>query len=322
MNLQEKIDEIKTDNSKEFTVTPRELINHLGYQKRSWRNCDTILRFLNKNELELSRNLYTGWIDAPMVLRHKTVATTKVQQDAVRRVGSMQAANHKPLFIDRHEPLAKAITLMLQFDYSQLPVISGGERTLAGVISWKSIGLAQWKGVKGTTVADYMCDQVTYIKYDKSLLNAIRIVSEKEFVVILNDDKTMNGIITTADVASEFFTITQAEAFLLLEQIELQIRNLISRGNILLEDLQKFSMEEGRDIQCIDDLTFGEYIRVMENDKQWKKIGLNIDKTVFVNRCNEVRDIRNDVMHFEPDGISEERMTTLRNMARFLTEIM
>lgn len=321
MALIEKIEAIKNDNTHVEYVTPRELINHFGYQKRSWGNCSYVVRWLEEQEIELNSDPYTEWIDAPILMSHKEIATTKVPADAVKRVLSMAAANRKPTFVDRNDSLEHAITLMLQNDYSQMPVVSGGERTLVGHLSWKTIGLCNWRGAQGDRVADFMIDQIYTIKRTETLLKAIEIVAQKEFVVVLKEDKTMNGIITTADVASEFFSITQAEAFLLLEQIELQIRNIISRGEILLEDIKKICAEEERKVECIDDLTFGEYIRIFENPKLWKKINIKNEKDSFIAFLNKVRLVRNDVMHFEPDGIGVEKMEILRNMARYLTEL-
>ncbi len=34
-----------------------------------------------------------------------------------------------------------------------------------------------------------------------------------------------------------------------------------------------------------------------------------------------IKDIRNEVMHFDPDGISEENLEMLRKFAKFLTRL-
>lgn len=322
MDLNEKIAAIQADNMHKESVTARELINHFGYQRRSWGNCAHIVRYLAAKEIELSGDPYQEWIDAPMAMRHKAVATTKVPEDAIKRVLSMAAANNKPIFVSRDDTLEHAVTLMQRYDFSQLPVISGGERNVIGYISWKTIGLAMWKGQKGTSVGDFMSKDITIIERLEPLLNAIHILSQRDFVVVVAEDRTMGGIITTADIAEEFFSITQAEAFLLLEQIELQIRNIIGKGNILVEELQKECNTEERHIESIDDLTFGEYIRIIENPKYWKKLGLKTERTELVKYLHQVREVRNDVMHFEPDGICEEKMRLLREIARYLSELM
>ena len=154
------------------------------------------------------------------------------------------------------------------------------------------------------------------------LLEAINITAQNEFVIVLNEDKTMRGIITTADVASEFLTITQSESFILLGQIERQIRIILRNGEILLEDVKSVCKEDEREIMSIDDLNFGEYLRLLESDKNWKKLKLNTDRKDFITALDKVRQIRNDVMHFDPDGIDSCAVSTLRNVARYLTVII
>ena len=91
------------------------------------------------------------------------------------------------------------------------------------------------------------------------LLKAVNKIAEREFVVVLDKEKNLSGIITSSDVASEFFSITQAEAFLLLEQIEVQIRNIIGHAGIRIDELPKVG---GQDLQSVDDLTFGQYKKI------------------------------------------------------------
>ena len=56
----------------------------------------------------------------------------------------------------------------------------------------------------------------------------------------------------------------------------------------------------------------------MENPDRWKKIKLAIDRATFVDQLNRVRDSRNDVMHFDPDGLDDDDLTFLRDFSRFL----
>lgn len=322
MDLREKIDAIKKDHKQTFYVTPCELVNYFGYQRRSWRNAKQIYDFLAQNELELSADFYNEWFYNPIQLRHKAVATTKVPQDPIKRVHFMQAANNKPIFVDKTASLMHAITLMQQNDYSQLPVVSSNERNLCGYIFWATIGAARQKGETSDIVKDYMSDRITSIPKEMPMLEAIKIVAREEFVVVLNEDKTLQGIVTTADVASEFLDITQSEAFVLLGQIERQMRIILQNGEILLEDIKSVCQEEGREVKSIDDLTFGEYQRLIENDKNWSKLKLNTDRKDFLAALEKVHQTRNDVMHFDPDGIDTKAIVTLRNIATYLTAII
>ena len=322
MDLAEKIQEIKNDHSKVHHVSPCELVNYFGYQRRSWRNAQQIYDFLNANELELGADFYNEWFYSSIELRHKKVATTKVPEDPIKRVQFMQAANNKPIYVDKNASLIHAITLMQQNDYSQLPVVSSNERNLCGYISWATIGAAKQRGELSDIVKDYMEEHVCCISKDMPLLEAINITAQNEFVIVLNEDKTMRGIITTADVASEFLTITQSESFILLGQIERQIRIILRNGEILLEDVKSVCKEDEREIMSIDDLNFGEYLRLLESDKNWKKLKLNTDRKDFITALDKVRQIRNDVMHFDPDGIDSCAVSTLRNVAKYLTVII
>ena len=65
------------------------------------------------------------------------------------------------------------------------------------------------------------------------------------------------------------------------------------------------------------DLTFGGHCRLLENRDNWEQLTLNVDRKVFVKCLHSVREIRNDVMHFNPDGLDDDRREELRDLARF-----
>ena len=61
--------------------------------------------------------------------------------------------------------------------------------------------------------------------------------------------------------------------------------------------------EDGTEVKGPDDLTFGGYCRLLERSELWEKLELKIDRKELIGRLERVRSIRNDVMHFSPDGI-------------------
>jgi hypothetical protein len=113
-----------------------------------------------------------------------------------------------------------------------------------------------------------------------------------------------------------------SEPFLLLSEIENYIRLLISRsfGSADLRAAKEPS-DLARDIESVSDLTFGEYIRLIENDKGWAKLNVPIDRKVFCDGLERVRAIRNNVMHFDPDGVEPKDLEALRDFARFLQSL-
>lgn len=113
-----------------------------------------------------------------------------------------------------------------------------------------------------------------------------------------------------------------AEPFLVVGDIENGVRRMV-HGKFTVKELEeaKAPGEDGRSIEGPADLTFGEYIRLVELEKRWKKLRLEIDRVEFVSRLNRVREIRNDVMHFDPDGLAPEDMLFLREFAQFLKRL-
>ena len=208
---------------------------------------------------------------------------------------------------------------MMMNNYSQLPVMNG-PRKVVGYISWETIGEARSKGIVTEEVKDYKRDSIRLFKRDIPLMQAIREIYRNDFIVVTESDGSPCGIVTTADVSSQFLTWT--EPFVMLEQIENQVRHLLDE-KILLEDLKKVCQEEGREVNNIDDLTFGEYQRLFENPKHWGRIGLkSVDRGLFVKMFDDVRNIRNDVMHFDPEGIDEASREKLKSMAIFLNKLV
>lgn len=130
-------------------------------------------------------------------------------------------------------------------------------------------------------------------------------------------DRIICGIVTAADFSEQFRQL--AEPFLLVGEIENSVRKLI-RGKFTATELAevKDPDDKERKVDAVSDLTFGEYVRLLENESHWRKIGLALDRTEFIKRLIEIRDIRNDIMHFHPEGLAEDDLRTLRDFSKFM----
>ena len=73
-----------------------------------------------------------------------------------------------------------------------------------------------------------------------------------------------------------------------------------------------------RTVESAADLTFGEYRRLLEDPNRWSLLCLQLDRGVFIQLLEKVRETRNDVMHFDPDGIEDKALSVLREFAKFL----
>ena len=54
----------------------------------------------------------------------------------------------------------------------------------------------------------------------------------------------------------------------------------------------------------------------------WAKLEIEVDRVMFCEQLDQVRIIRNNVMHFDPDGVGETELTQLRDCTRFLQQLM
>jgi predicted transcriptional regulator len=317
-DLLEKIREIKS-SEKEFKITPRYLVNSFGFEKRTSGNRLAVSRFLEENQVETDPDYTNVWIDVEITLRHKKKAKTKRTADPIQRIKLIPAANREPTVIKKEASLAEATTLMRMHSYSQLPVISG-PRQVFGYISWATIGNGIANGISSDKVLPYASKNISVLDYETPLVEAIKIVIKDEFAVVQKEDKTISGIVTLADVSEQFMSI--AEPFLFLEEIENHVRQIL-HGKLLVEEIIKScdKNDSARNITHIDDLTFGEYVRIFEHPELWKKLNLNVDKILFVKQLDKVREIRNDIMHFEPEGITDVQLEALRNMSKFMIAI-
>jgi len=69
-------------------------------------------------------------------------------------------------------------------------------------------------------------------------------------------------------------------------------------------------------VKSASDLTFGEYIRLLEQREYWQRLRLSIDRKMFIKDLEKIKDIRNDVLHFR--GIGKEQLDALRTFVTFL----
>jgi hypothetical protein len=143
----------------------------------------------------------------------------------------------------------------------------------------------------------------------------------RQYVLVQAPDKRVSGIVTAADLSRQFQQLT--EPFLLLSEIELHIRKLIIVGKFTA-DMLKFACDPNdsvREIKDVNDLSIGEYIRLLENPKNWERLALSIDRASFMDHLHKVRKIRNDITHFDPDPLGPNDLARLRQFVLFLQNL-
>ena len=294
-------------------TTGRELLSRFGYARRGRHIVVEIRTALEARQLFTTPDFEFEWVDneIEIVLDDPDIAT-RTTTDPTVRIDVLRAAHNVPVAVQRDADLLEATTKMRMEDFSQLPVMHAGGRDVYGVVSWKSIGEARGGGTTPTTVAECMVD-AHIIDIDTPLADATQMIYDRECVLVRGKDRKITGIVTAADLAGQFSQL--ARPFLLIGEIEHQLRNLVL-GRFTAEELGEASGREGA--MGPDDLTYGGYIRLLQPREAWERLGLEVDRVLFLKRLESVRAIRNDVMHFTPDPLDELERKQLVAMARFL----
>ncbi len=290
-----------------------------------WAYIDGDVMFLPKNDMETSAaHSIPQVVEADLKVESVLVQTDHVEVvagvaiDPTFRIGRLASANRRPVSVTPEDTVSQAITIMLKNDFSQLPVMSS-DRDVKGLISWKSLGSRLSLGCSCRFVREAK-DRHYEVDADASLFGAISSVVEHECVLVRDSSEKISGIVTTSDLSVQFGQL--GEPFLLLGEIENQIRNMIS-GKFAREELTtvRNPNDTSREISDPSDLTLGELLWLLADPKRWEKLGLKIDRKLFVNDLDDIRKIRNDVMHFDPDGIGEDDLAKLRTFVHFLRRL-
>ena len=248
-------------------------------------------------------------------------ASESVDSDPALYVGMLPAATNGVVTVTRDSTVAAAVTKMMYHNYSQLPVTQD-LRHIDGMISWRSIGVA--KTTKDDDDCQYVRDctdpDFTTVGLDTPLLDAVGKIAHDEVVLVLGRDKRITGIVTTSDLSLKYHDL--AAPFLLLQEIEYRLRLLIDDA-FTEEEIAaaRDPRDVNRKVGGAADLSFGEYVGLVESKQNWDRLALRLDRRVFGKLLRDVRDVRNEVMHFSPDDLSSENLDKIGKLRKLLEQL-
>ena len=247
----------------------------------------------------------------------ETAIEGSTSKDPVLRIGSLKSENSKLVTVSPTDTISHAVTLMMSNDYSQLPVLTSS-RDVKGVISWKTIGEGLASGVEGKEVRHFMTSP-NIVSHDAAFFQTIPSIINFEYVLIRASDNTLSSIVTTTDLSSQFLQMT--EPFLILSEIENHVRILLqSWANLTKEKVgQVCSLPES--YSGVYDLSFGDYVRILQSALVPDPFPLNIDRKEFCRIIDDVRETRNEVMHFSADPTPPEAIQRLRKVSDYLRKL-
>ncbi|HCR75979.1 MAG TPA: hypothetical protein DIW37_06155 [Chryseobacterium sp.] len=329
--LEEFLQNVKR-NKKTEKITTKQVISYYGVAKRGWRVIENVNSWLDKYELEMhptfDRANYYGSVEISLKPTIQSNGELKKAKyiDIIPRLNIIKSSdlnNSESLYglvhVKKETSLTEAITLMIKHNYSQLPILSSSKEVY-GLISWKSIGRALSLGKECKLVKDCF-ESVEILNYDEPLFKAVKIILNKEVVLVRDFKKDISGIVTATDIGEQFLILS--EPFLLIEQIENLIRRILD-DKLTFDDINKVLDVDkfNKEIKHLSDLTFGHYVRIIENENLFKKLEIRIDRVILQKMLAEVNIIRNEVMHFNPEEMEENTLFKLRETLDFLQAIV
>lgn len=210
----------------------------------------------------------------------------------------------------------EAVTKMLLNDYSQLAVLNG--RDLRGAVTWRSI--AQARHLDPDAPLSRAITPTEPVSYATELLDVLPLLFQRDFVFVRGPQNKIDGIVTAADVVNSYGDI--ATPFMLVGEIDVLLRQAIADA-IPFEDAIKMCDPNKTDkIRGFDDLSMGDYKRILESRDNWLRLDWPMDRGVFIGRLEEIRNYRNDIMHFSPDPLPPKAIGKLRSFIMFLRQFV
>lgn len=286
--------------------------------------CEAIARYLTNGEYDFQpKDLYHHGRFSDVVIRAKRPKAQRKKSElkVARTLESLlPLTKSEPKCVESDKPLSVALSMMALNDYSQLPIVEPGTKSLCGYISWRTISETLIGERPLNTVMDYGFKdyESLSVSVNKPLIEAAKMIGSTEFLLVTDKQNQIKGIVTMFDLTDQY--IRQTEPFLILEEIEDCIRNLIAG---------KFSNDEIISV-CklkpsptpIEEMTFGQYVKLLSHnsgtEKYFDRLHLtNIDRDLFLQKMGEVREVRNAVMHFKPELITEDKMEMLHSAVKF-----
>jgi predicted transcriptional regulator len=318
----------RLDSGESVEVPIRTLIHHVGAERRGVRVVDQVQAALARHGLATEPSVAAGWVDSHVALQlahgrsdpraAQDGSASEAQQAPAEEVSltvrNLQAATSGVKSVQRNSDLQLARAYMLRYDYSQLAVMAG-ERRVVGAVSWESMALAALRD-PAFTLADATIP-VRQVDPGDDLIELIPTIAENGFVLVVGPDQRPSGIVTTADLSMQFRTL--AGPFLVIGEIERRLRSTLASHFSVGELAQvRDPVDTNRTIDSANDLTLGETLRMFEDPNNWVRLGWPVDRPEFVKALNDVKSIRNDVMHFSPDPLSGDQQDALNNFVGWL----
>jgi hypothetical protein len=186
-------------------------------------------------------------------------------------------------------------------------------RKLVGMLTWRSLAKALASTPPTTSVRAF-AEPAREYDLEADVFEVARTVRQEGPVLVRHGDGRLFGPITAEDFLEEFGT--RLEPFLLIGELESVLRTLVEER---LPEAMKLLRDERP--SSASGPTLGECQALLQREENHRRAGLDFERVQFNQRLDKVREIRNDLMHFNRgEAVGPGEIATLRNFVRALRE--
>ena len=231
-----------------------------------------------------------------------------------------------PVWVGASTPARDALRMMAEHGYSQLPVREGDQ--VLGLFTYRAFAkeVVEMSGTKQDPaelpVEEFLEHETPkYARLHDEFRGLIEELDRSDAVLVSGPDELI-GILTPMDVLRYLYGV--ANAFVLLEEIELSIRTLL-RASVpdaarLAEcAVQSLESKYGPDVpEKLEAMTFDDYVGLLRDGRNWAlfKSTFGGTRERWRGRLERVRDLRNVVFHFKRELSVDDHqaLTACRNL--------
>jgi CBS domain-containing protein len=220
-------------------------------------------------------------------------------------VGKILPDNVEVGAIPHDTRVVKALDLMIENKFSQMPVMDGDE--YKGVFSlWSFARLA--KETSGTTSVNLLevevqeaVESIPGISVHDSIYDLLEFL-EKHEAVVVDSPKGIQAIATTWDLLDYFFRV--AHPYVLIGEIELALRGIISRcASDNISEAGTRALEHKytpRPVPRLQEMSFDDYRAIVATKENWTlfEAVLGKNRNLVLSKLENIRKIRNEAFHF------------------------
>lgn len=209
--------------------------------------------------------------------------------------------------------LSSAVELMMLTKVDYLPVVDD-TGALVGAVSWKSYA-AMHVANNDKTLANAVDRNPPTMQDGKDLLEAVSVIADHGYVLVRDQYGSLCGLVTMTDLASRYRDLLAP--FQKIGEIERRLRRC-TNARLATTD---FSDAWGSKRTKAEDLTFGQYKRLLEEPARWTKFGLGITSASFCKLLDDVREIRNRLAHFNTEDLDDSKLLEVDRLLGLLRSL-